>query len=215
MEDERYLLDKSFACYIPAGVKHCPLRRHDMTQPLFHYAISPHRNYVTSNTPGSAGSGRAEEAGRPGYGYAAYFGNRTAQMTAPSFQLRTESRLVKRITHVDATTVPGAALSCESMWILPGHETLPLPPGAGQASWKEHQHDFGELIGFYGFNYVDIMDLGAEIEFWVDGQRYDIAESFTSYIPAGIKHGPLYIKNVKKPIMHLIACDAPTYVLPP
>ena len=213
MEEEKYLLDKSFACYIPAGVKHCPLRRHNMTQPLFHYAISPNRNYITSNTPGAAGHRWAEEAGRPGCGYARYFGDRTVQVSVPPFQLHADSGLVKRITHVDETTVPGAAISCESMWILPGFETPPSPASSGLASRKEHEHDFGELISFYGFNYDEIMDLGGEIEFWIDGQRYDIAESFTSYIPAGVKHGPLQIKNVRRPIMHLIACDAPTYLV--
>ncbi len=212
MEDEKFLLDKSFACYIPAGVNHCPLRRHNMTKPLFHYAISPDRNYITSSTSGTHNHRPAHEAGGVEHGRVAYFGDQKAQLIAPSFELQTDSRLVKRITHVDKTTVPEAGISCESMWILPGFENLPLTARRGQVPWEEHEHNFGELSAFYGFNYDDITDLAAEIEFWIDGERYDIIKSFTSYIPAGMKHGPLRIKNVKRPIMHLVACDAPTYV---
>jgi mannose-6-phosphate isomerase-like protein (cupin superfamily) len=214
MEGEKFLLDKSFACYIPAGVTHCPLRRHNTTRPLFHYAMSPDRNYLTSNTPGTRNEGQTDRTGRAGLGYARYFGDREALLTARPFHLRSDSGLVRRISHVDGSTVPDSAISCQSMWILPGFEYLPSPTHGGQGEWKEHQHNFGELIAFYGFNYNDIMDLGAEIEFWIDGQKYDIVESFTSYIPAGTRHGPLRIKNVKRPIMHFIAADAPTYTTP-
>ena len=38
--------------------------------------------------------------------------------------------------------------------------------------FEEHTHDFGEMMCFYGFNFEDIMDLGAEIEFWIEGKKY-------------------------------------------
>lgn len=213
IEKERLLLDKSFACYIPAGVKHCPLRRHNMSRPLFHYSLSPHRNYITSNTPGM-GSGRtAGEGGRTRHGYTGYFDDGQTQLTAPPFHLQPSSTGVKRITHLDRVTRREATFSCESMWILPGFMDLVGTGAASQASWDEHEHDFGELLAFYGFNYDNITNLGAEIEFWIDGERYTMAESFTAYVPAGVRHGPLRIGNVKMPIMHLIACDAPMYTI--
>jgi len=129
----------------------------------------------------------------------------------PPYRVPVDPRFVKRVTHVDGDTFPGAEFYCETMWIPPGFGKTAALPGKSANFWEEHTHDFGELIGFYGFNYDDIMDLGAEIEFWIDGKKYTINESFTSFIPAGIKHGPLTIRDVKRPIVHFIACDSPAY----
>jgi len=129
----------------------------------------------------------------------------------PSFRAPVDPRFVKRVTQVDPETVPGAEFFCETLWIVPGFDKQPVPPGREGNYWEEHTHDFGELIGFYGFNPDDIMDLGAEIEFWIDGEKQVITESFTSFIPAGVKHGPLTIRNVERPIVHFVACDAPRY----
>ena len=41
---------------------------------------------------------------------------------------------------------------------------------------------------------------GPGIEFTVDGEKQVITESFAAFIPAGIQHGPLIIRNVTKPI---------------
>ena len=135
--------------------------------------------------------------------------NDKENLQLPSYRVPTDPKFVKRMTHVDQDTVPGAKFYNEVMWILPGF-------GADQTGdnpnfKEEHTHDFGELMCFYGYNYDDIMDLGAEIEFWVDGEKHMINESFTAFIPAGVKHGPLTIRNVKRPIVHLIACDTGSY----
>jgi quercetin dioxygenase-like cupin family protein len=53
--------------------------------------------------------------------------------------------------------------------------------------------------------------LGAEIEFTVDNQTYNITKSFLAYIPPGVQHGPLIIKNVKRPIMHYTAGPTAKY----
>jgi hypothetical protein len=47
LEDEKYVFDKSFVCYIPAGVTHCPLKMLNMTRPIFHYTMGPGQNYDT------------------------------------------------------------------------------------------------------------------------------------------------------------------------
>jgi hypothetical protein len=144
--------------------------------------------------------------------YAKYFiTSDNANMLIPPFRMAADPRFVKRITQVDNEVVPGSQFFCETLWILPGFDKQPIPPGKQGNYWEEHTHDFGELIGFYGFNFDNIMDLGAEIEFWVDGEKHIITESFSSFIPAGIKHGPLTIRNVKRPLVHYIACDTGMY----
>lgn len=127
----------------------------------------------------------------------------------PSYRIPTDPKYVKRMTHVDEDTVDGATFYNEMMWILPGFGED--DKGDNPNFKEEHSHEFGELMCFYGFNYDDIMDLGAEIEFTIDGETYNITESFTAFIPPGIKHGPLTIKNVTRPIAHMIACDTGKY----
>ena len=46
LEDEKFIINKSFLAYIPAGMVHCPLKmlRHDA--PIFHYTIGPGQKYA-------------------------------------------------------------------------------------------------------------------------------------------------------------------------
>ena len=87
----------------------------------------------------------------------------------PGYRVPVDPQLVKTITHVDKDTVPGAKFDNETMWILPGFGEKQA--GNNPNFKKEHTHKFGELMCFYGFNYDDILDLGAEIEFWIDGRK--------------------------------------------
>jgi len=124
-------------------------------------------------------------------------------MKLPAHCLKVDPKFVRNIVHVDADTVPGAEFY-EAKWIVPGSESeIKLV--------DSHTHSFGELIGFFGFNYEDIQDLGAEIEFTVDNETHKITRSFASFMPAGVQHGPLIIRNVVRPIFHFTAGDCEIY----
>jgi hypothetical protein len=122
----------------------------------------------------------------------------------PAYRLKVDPRFVKNIVHVDADTVPGAEFFSEARWIAPGAESeIKLA--------DSHTHSFGVLIGFFGFNYDDIQGLGAEIEITIDNQTHKVTKSFASFVPAGVQHGPIIIRNVKRPIFHFIAADTDRY----
>jgi hypothetical protein len=127
-----------------------------------------------------------------------------ANPTVPPFRHEMESKFVKRILQLDAETVPGAEFFSEAKWIVPGSSEDILMVDS-------HTHPFGELIGFFGYDYEDIQDLGAEIEFTVDNEKHIITKSFSAFIPAGVQHGPLIIRNVRKPIFHMTAGDTEIY----
>ena len=124
----------------------------------------------------------------------------------PAFRHDMESKFVKRVLQLDAETVPGAEFYSDAKWIVPGDTSK-----EGILLVDSHTHAFGELIGFFGFDYEDIQDLGAEIEFTVDNEKHIITKSFAAFIPAGIQHGPLIIRNVRKPIFHMTAADTGIY----
>lgn len=46
LEDEQFMLTRSFLAYIPAGMTHCPLKMHWMERPIFHYTTGPGQIYV-------------------------------------------------------------------------------------------------------------------------------------------------------------------------
>jgi hypothetical protein len=94
------------------------------------------------------------------------------------------------------------AFTVHCAWINPG-------PNPGDFSIHVHPHD--ELIGFCGTNPDDPLDLGAEAEFWMDGEKHLIKNSFIVFIPKGVKHCPLVINDVKRPIFHLLIATTEKY----
>lgn len=124
----------------------------------------------------------------------------------PAYRHDLESKFIKRALQLDADTVPGAEFYSEAKWIVPGDTSK-----EGILLVDSHTHAFGELIGFFGYDYEDVLDLGAEIEFTVDNEKHLITKSFAAFIPAGLQHGPLVIRNVRKPIFHMIAADTGVY----
>jgi hypothetical protein len=100
-------------------------------------------------------------------------------------------------THVmwlDGDIVPGAFYS-ECVWIWP--ECSSEEPAS-----KEHTHNFTEVVTFFGTNFKDPQELCGEVELWLDGEKHVMTRSFLAYIPAGMKHCPLIVRKVKRPIFH-------------
>lgn len=124
----------------------------------------------------------------------------------PVFRPKMDPDLFRKIVHLDSDVVPEAEFYSEAMWIMPGDEFR-----EGITQIEAHTHSWGELIAFYGLNYENIHDLGAEIEFTIDGETHVITESFASFIPAGVEHGPLIIRKVRRPIMHFTAGPTKKY----
>jgi hypothetical protein len=114
----------------------------------------------------------------------------------PSYRVKNDPATVKPIVQVDADTIPGAEFYAEAKWILPGS-------GKEIKLCESHTHDFNEVLGFFGFNYDNIQDLGAEIEITIDNEKNIVDRSFSACIPAGIPHGPVIVRNIKRPIFHV------------
>ncbi len=67
---------------------------------------------------------------------------------------------------------------------------------------QAHTHDFDEMLAFYGSNPEDPFDLCGEIEMWLEDEKHMLTRSCIIYIPAGLKHCPLVIRRVDRPIFH-------------
>ena len=65
-----------------------------------------------------------------------------------------------------------------------------------------HSHPYPEVIGFAGGDPRDADNLGAELEFWMEDEKYLIDKSCLIYVHAGMKHGPIETRNHTKDIFH-------------
>jgi hypothetical protein len=102
--------------------------------------------------------------------------------------------ILNRILRLDDDSLKGSPLTIQIAWVIAGSN-----PGSIEA----HTHNFDEVIGFVASNPIDQHDLGAEIEIWLDDEKYILNTSFLVFVPSGLKHCPLTVRNITKPILHL------------
>ncbi len=132
-----------------------------------------------------------------------------------------EIRSMEHVFYIDGEVGPGTFYS-ECLWFFPEHMVSPkaaqraaeamkkIPPGV-KLGPKPHIHPFDELFTFFGSNFEDPSDLGAEMEFWLEDQPVTFDKSCMVYIPAGMRHCPLNTKRMDGPIFHFSMGYTSTY----
>jgi hypothetical protein len=108
----------------------------------------------------------------------------------------------RRILWIDSNVVEGA-FQMNTAWYFNVTEKDPV--------FEEHTHDFDELLGFFGSNPDNPHDLGAEIEVTINGEMDKLTRTSFIFCPAGMKHMPLSIKRVDRPVFHFSIVIAPEY----
>ncbi len=103
---------------------------------------------------------------------------------------------------MDKDVVEGA-FHMNTAWYLKAAETLENVP---------HVHDADEIIGFFGNNPDAPHDLGGEIEIWIEDEKHTITKSALLFIPAHMKHCPLILKRVDRPIFHFTTVPGKLYI---
>jgi len=110
--------------------------------------------------------------------------------------------MVQQMMLLDDEYMPGAFYA-ETSWIL---------KAAPDKVWvKEHTHDFAEVFGLYGTDPKNPKDLGGEIELYIGGEKHTLTKSCVVFIPKGMKHCPLTIKRVDRPIFFFTTGPASIY----
>jgi len=66
-----------------------------------------------------------------------------------------------------------------------------------------HAHDFEQVLFFLGGDPNNVIDFDAEIEMGLGGNIEVITYPACVRIPAGLMHGPLNIKAVKRPLVFI------------
>ncbi len=112
------------------------------------------------------------------------------------------NRYAKRILWMDKNVVEGA-FHMNTAWYLNAAKTLEDRP---------HVHDSDEIIGFFGNDPENPYDLGGEIEMWMEDEMHIITKSALLFVPAGMKHCPLILKRVDRPIFHFTTVPGKLYI---
>jgi hypothetical protein len=107
----------------------------------------------------------------------------------------------KRILYIDKNVVDGSfQMSCS--WYLHPNTSDQLGP---------HWHDCDEILGFIGSDPEAPDDLGGELEFWLEDEQHIITKSCFIFVPKGMKHCPLILRRVDRPIFHFSTVTAGQY----
>jgi hypothetical protein len=112
------------------------------------------------------------------------------------------SKFATRILWMDENVVEGA-FHMNTAWYLKTAATFESTP---------HTHDTDEIIGFFGSDPQHPYDLGGEIEIWLEDERHIITRTAMLFVPAGMKHCPLIIRRVDRPIFHFTTVTGRQYI---
>lgn len=74
-----------------------------------------------------------------------------------------------------------------------------------------HTHDYDEVIGFIGSDPENPHDLGGEVEFWLEDEKYILTKSCLIFVPKGLRHCPLRVIKVDRPIFFLAVSISSKY----
>lgn len=99
---------------------------------------------------------------------------------------------IKRIIYMDDRIVPGS-FYVEAVWVV----------GSVPKVHPVHYHDHDEIVGFVGSNMDDLTDLGAEIDFVINGKKTTITKTCFIHVPAGVKHGGLHFRKIDRPVFQI------------
>jgi hypothetical protein len=92
----------------------------------------------------------------------------------------------------------------EAVWLWEGA----ADPDGG---FPAHVHEHDEVLGFFGSDTKNVLDLGGEIEFWLDDEQYMLTKSCLVYVPKGLKHCPIVFRRIDRPIFHFLMVTGGDY----
>lgn len=124
-----------------------------------------------------------------------------SDLTLPDFRQDIDASFAIPLIYLDSNILTGA-FYVECAWFLNGKE---------KSDVESHTHPFDEVIAFFGSNPDDPEDLGGEVEIWLEDEQYILNKSCLIFVPKGMKHCPLFIRRVDRPIFHFTAGPSGSY----
>lgn len=105
------------------------------------------------------------------------------------------------MTYMSDQQVPGCGKYVEMSWIM----DTPSP----NPHTREHVSKYDKLVMYVGADVDQFETLGAEIDYYLGGQRLTFDKTAAIYIPKGVPHGPAVWRSVSRPHLEIILVLGP------
>lgn len=192
--DEKIMIDRSALVFVPAGVKHCPLLLRRVDRPVIHFSILTAKEYITRDE-----------------GWKTLTTAEARQCVVNELKIPPEkialaeeyNKYAQRVIWMDENVVPGA-FHINTAWFRKAANTVENVP-------HEHETD-DEIIGFIGGDPEHPEELGAEVEIMLGDEKKVITRSAMIFVPARLKHCPLVLRRVDRPIFHFTTVPGKRYI---
>ncbi len=117
-------------------------------------------------------------------------------VTAPSaeehgYEQKDGPEVMAAMAYLDSGVIEGA-FYVETHWFKKPTKYSP----------EKHSHDFDEVLGFFGGDPEHPLELGGEVELWIEDERHLLTKSSLVYVPAGTNHCPMHVRPAGRPIFH-------------
>ncbi len=191
VEGQSLTFDTDMALYLPATVKHTPIVWKRVARPHIEMSITlGNGNYGYQRpAPGQSPAAGVGWQKPEGYDFERNLVRRPLRNGGPASG--TKGCHWPPLTYMSNALVPGSDTCIAWSWIW--QEPDPNP-------WRqEHAHEFNQIVLYIGCDPNHPEDLGAEIEFFVDGHGLVFDTSAALFLPAGLKHAPVVWKKVTRP----------------
>jgi hypothetical protein len=180
IENDVLTLTHTCVVFIPAGVAHGALSAERVDSPVFCYS---------SLLGTGVYSEEAAEASAPAGTYA---GQAVERYEPVDGKLPgAPEGFLTLLLWLDGKKLPGAPY-VEAVWFNTTNDTGPAP----------HEHEFDEFIGFIGSDPAHPEELNAEVQFHIDDDLVTVTKSCLVYIPRGVRHSPILVPRMERPIIH-------------
>lgn len=180
IENDTLTLTKACIVFVPAGAAHGNISVKRLDKPVYYYAC--HLNaasYAEREAVPSAAAGT--------------YANNAIETYAPEGVVRITEQTPARtpLIWIDSKKLAGAPYM-ESMWFTSFRDLGPEP----------HVHDFDEFLGFFGSDPAAPDELNGEMLFRIEDEEVVFTKSCLVYVPRGVKHSPMFINKIDRPILH-------------
>lgn len=208
IENQKFVMDRSFLVYIPAGMCHGPIKMNKVERPIFQYVLGSASKYECTKCEMPEKSSRKDLSKQFVYSY-------KQGVDLPDYRKGggpndTPGRH-DHITFLDGEVVPDADFYVEASWIGSAPPP-PLPEGVKHPGPKEHAHAFPEIIVFFGADEKDFYDLNGEVVLYMEGQKFVFDRSFVAFVPGEVPHCPLYFGKINGRMVHFTSGPAGKYL---
>ena len=190
IENDKLTFNRTSIVFVPAQTAHGRIKVKNVTKPVFHYTCHMNKDKyeeipaVATAPKGTYANNRIEK-------YAPVDGK--LPEAPPGF--------LTLLLWIDGRKLSGAPYM-EAVWFLTSNDTGPV----------EHTHDFDEFIGFVGTDTEKPEELGAEITFFIGGEAVTVTKSCIVYIPRGIRHSPILVPTLDRPVIHFSGGNGGDYL---